>query len=241
MSTTQLTIQQKAQKWAFAAKIAAFIVLGLVVAPIIGIAIKGLVGLIVAAVVAFTTLALLPVVGTVVANLRLKLLKAEANQNPVETLQNEYLRQRKLWDQNSAAVQEFNTKVLTFSSKLDGFKKQYPSESAKFDLTLSKMQQLLQLRQSKLLEASHSLVEFQKEIKKADAIWQMGLAAAEASKGSVMTDEDFFSQVKVETSLDAVQDKLNSSFAQLDTLMLENNEPANPLIQVASPVHALAN
>jgi hypothetical protein len=40
-----------------------------------------------------------------------------------------------------------------------------------------------------------------------------------------MSDDDFSAKIKVKSSLNAIQDKLNLSFAQLDVALLTEKEP----------------
>ena len=219
------TPEQRAKRWGLIAKVAVFTIVGLVAAPVVGLAITGLVGLLIAGIIGLGTLAILPWVEMKAANWRLKLIKAEAAKNPVETLQNEYRRQQEKLVTVKEAIKVFDTKIRTFEGKLDGFKSTYPSEAPRYDEQLAQMKKLLALRQARWREAAHNLELFDAEIRKADAIWQMGQAAAEAGKGLGMSDDDFYAAIKVQTSMDAVQNSLNSAFADLDTLLMASNEP----------------
>jgi len=85
-------LEQKRKRIELAVKITAFSIIGFLVAPVILLVIKGLVGLIVAGIIGFAAIQFAPYLGMVIANWRLKALKAEARKNPVETLQNIYVR-----------------------------------------------------------------------------------------------------------------------------------------------------
>ncbi len=70
-----------------------------------------------------------------------------------------------------------------------------------------------------------SIGEFEAEIEKANILWDVGQAAAAAGESAGMSDEDFYAKIKVKSSLNAIQDKLNMSFAQLDVALLTEKEP----------------
>jgi len=92
--STEHTPRQLANRWRTLVICIGVVVLGLIVAPVIFIAIYGLVGLTlalaIAAVVTLVGWATLPWLGTVAANWKLKLLKQEAAHNPVETMQTNF-------------------------------------------------------------------------------------------------------------------------------------------------------
>jgi len=223
------TPQQQASRWKTFAICVGAVVLGLVVAPVIFIAIFGLVGLTVAltiaAVVTLAGWALLPYAGMVAANWKIKLLKREASRNPVETMQNELRRRQELLEQFKQKIITFGSKVKTFQDKVGSLKRQFPDDAPQFEESLSKMKQLYALRQSKYKEAEEGIAEFEAEIEKANILWDVGQAAAAAGESAGMSDEDFYAKIKVKSSLNAIQDKLNLSFAQLDVALLSEKEP----------------
>ena len=226
--TATLSADEKARKTAAIIKVVLFVLLGLIAAPIAFIAIKGLIGLIAAAVIAFAAITIAPVVGDMAANWKLKALKDEAARNPVETLQRELLRRQTLLDDQKPKIERFETKILNFEGKLAGFKRQYPEEAPRFERTLSSMRQLLALRKERYQEAKGNLVQFELETQKARAIWEMGQAAKDASEGG-MTEDDFYAKLKTDTSIEAIEETMNESFARLESSLLESKEPTLPM------------
>jgi hypothetical protein len=223
------TPQQQANRWKTFVVCFGAVILGLVVAPVIFVAIFGLVGLTVAlAIAAVVTLggwALLPYAGMVAANWKIKLLKREASRNPVETMQNELKRRQELLEQFKQKIIVFGSKVKTFQDKVGSLKKQFPDDAPQFEESLGKMKQLYALRQQKFKDAEADIGEFEAEIEKANILWDVGQAAAAAGESAGMSDEDFYAKIKVKSSLNAIQDKLNMSFAQLDVALLTEKEP----------------
>jgi hypothetical protein len=232
LSTTQIerTPQQQASRWRTFVICCGAVILGLVVAPFIFVAIFGLVGLTVAltiaAVVTLAGWALLPWAGMVASNWKIKLLKREASRNPVETMQNELKRRRQLLEQFKQKIIVFGSKVKTFQDKVGTLKRQFPADAPQFEESLAKMKQLYLLRQQKYKEAEEGIGEFEAEIEKANILWDVGQAAAAAGEDAGMSDEDFYAKIKVKSSLNAIQDKLNLSFAQLDVALLTEKEPS---------------
>lgn len=208
----------------------------LVISPVIFLIVKGIIGLIVAAVLGLAAVNFAPVLAQKFANWKLKAVKYEATRNPVETLQNVYREKVDALAQFLQRIREFETQVRNFSDKVDGFKIQFPAEAPKYVETLTAMQRLLALRKQRYKESQEVLAQFEGEIRKADAIWKMSLAAQELTKAAGMTDDDFMQKVRAETSFDAVQTSLNRAFAELETSLLEEtpaltNNPS-PVIDV---------
>lgn len=220
-------IEQKRKRIETIAKVLGLGLAGFIVAPVIFLTIKGIIGLIVTAAICLPFIYATPAIGSALANWRLKLLKAEAARNPVETLQNDYVKRQEALVSFAEAIKKFIAEKESFAEKLDGFKTQYPTEAPKFALQLGKMEQLLTLRKQKYKQAQRSLELYESEIQKAGAIWEMGQAAAQMSKAAGMSDADFFAKIQVETALDSVQKNLNIAFADLEVSLLDENESSN--------------
>lgn len=204
-------------------KILILAVTGFLVAPFIFLAIKGLIGLVLAGVVGIVIVQFAPVVAAMIANWRLKMLKAEAARNPIETLQNDFGRRMEALRKFREAITTFSAEVQNFADKLVGFKRQYPDEANRFDEQLQKMHRLLDLRKRKYQEAQESLQAYSLEIDKAKAIWGMGQAAAAMNKAAGMTEDDFLARIMNETALEAVQTGMNTAFADLEISLLDED------------------
>ncbi len=218
--------EEKRKKIELLVKLVGLGVAGFLVAPFAFIAIKGLVGLAVAAALGWATIWFTPVFASMMANWRLKALKAEAMRNPVETLQNQYARES---DKLVTARQKINTffaAIEDYKDKLAGFIKNFPEEADKYKNVLSKMVALYNLRQKKYKEAEKGLADFKLVIKKADAIWQMAQAANELGEAAGMSEDDFFAELQKETAFDSVQKNLNMALADLETSLLDEADGA---------------
>jgi hypothetical protein len=199
------------------------------VAPFVLIVIKGLIGLVVAAAIGGGIIFFTPVVARVVANWRLKALKAEAARNPIETLQNDYGKRQQGLRNFASRISDFATAVGSFEDKLGEFKRAHPEDAPKFDEQLRKMKLVLENRKTKFKEAQSELVAYDKEIHRASDIWEMGQAAAAMTSAAGMTEDDFLQKISTETALDSVQKSMNRAFADLEVSLLEEQKPAQQL------------
>jgi hypothetical protein len=208
----------------------------LLIAPVIFLVVKGLVGLALAAAVGLAIINFAPVLSMNFANWKLKAVKYAASVSPVETLQNVWNEKDQALKASLATITDFAAQVAGFDDKLDGFRAEFPGESAKFEATLRAMQALLAKRKQRYQESRDKLAEFAGEIRKADAIWKMGLAAQAMTRAAGMTEDDFMQRIKTETAYDSVQESLNRAMAELDASLLEEaplaieNQPSQGMV-----------
>ena len=113
---------------------------------------------------------------------------------------------------------------MTFEGKYKKFILAYPDEKEKFDGILKNMKQLLVLRTEKYKEAEKSLTEYRSEIDRASAIWDMSVEAAKMNKAAGFNKNDAIEQIKTQTSLDAIEQNMNSAFAELQTSLIQQND-----------------
>ena len=109
----ELTLQTRRNRIETGVKVVGLAVAGFVVAPFISVAIQGIIGLAVAATVSLGIVYATPAVASSLANWRLKLIKAEAMRNPVETLQNQYVKKQQALEEFREQIRIFSAQVLT--------------------------------------------------------------------------------------------------------------------------------
>ncbi|MGL4679247.1 MAG: hypothetical protein ACRCWC_07650, partial [Plesiomonas shigelloides] len=165
------------------------------------------------------------------ANWKLKAIKAEAARNPVETLQTVYAERQRQRQTFKDQITAFRAKVAGFADKVEGFKAQFPQDAPKFEAQLRQMQALLQRREAKYAKVKADLERFAGVIQRADAIWQMGLAAAEMNAAAGVFDgEQMYERIKVETALDSVQESMNMAFSEMESDFMEGDDVQVPLL-----------
>jgi hypothetical protein len=226
MSSSQLIAKgNRIKRWATVLGIG---VIGFLVAPMIFLTIKGIIGLAIAAAIGAALIAFTPWYAMKLANWRLAAIKAEARKSPVETMQNVYnTKEQNLKDQNTR-ITEFSTKVKNFKDKIERFKtenansKLVQQQVPRFEKQLEMMQALLMKRQKAYSDALKALKEYALTIQAADAIWQMTQESEALNEAANLTDDDFYEKLKAETAFDSVQESMNRSFAMLEQLMIQD-------------------
>lgn len=219
MST--LTVEQRKARLAAGVKWGLGLIGAAIVAPVVFLAVQGLVGLILAGVLGLAIVHGAPVLSMRFANWKIKAIKAEAARNPVETMQAVLQEKDRSVDSFAQRVEDFATEVRNFGNKLDGFRAQFPAEAPKFEETHEQMKKLLELRRRRLKEAREELARFEGEIRKADAIWKMAQAASSMHRAAGMTEDSIMQRIKTETAIDSVQSSLNRALSQLETSLSE--------------------
>jgi len=226
-----IDIEKRRNRIEMLVKIVGLCVAAFFVAPFVFIVIKGLIGMVVAAAVGGAMIFFTPVVARMAANWRLKAIKAEAARNPIETLQNDYGKRQEGLRNFAGRISDFATAVGSFEDKLGEFKRDHPEDAPKFDEQLRKMKLVLENRKAKFKEAQTELAAYDKEIKRANDIWQMGQAAAAMTSAAGMTEDDFLQKISTETALDSVQKSMNRAFADLEVSLLEEQKTPQQLPQ----------
>ena len=220
----------RARFWGNVAKYGAVLVAGFLVAPYIWVAIGGIIGLIVAVGVILVAWMLRPVAFSFAANMRLKLIKAEAAKNPVETLQNDLKDKAQALANRKDAIETLNSQIRTFSDKVDEIKASYGPDAAgyqKLSRDLADLRRVYAHRCEKWKEAREQLKLYEEEIKRANMIWEAAQAAAAARETSGLTEDEFFAKLRTETAFEAIKKSYNDALASLDTALLEGPSTAS--------------
>lgn len=224
-----LTPEQRKQRIETVIKILGVAAVGFVVAPFVLTAIGGIIGLTIAAGISFVAINMVPWFAMKVANWRLKAIKSEAMKNPVETLQNEYVKKMAALDAFKENIRIFAGQVLSFSDQVKQYVKEGLEDAQTYVDQLGKMKQLLSIRQNKFKEAQEALKEFSETITRTDRKWKMACAAMAMQEAAGQIEGDVFDKICIETALESVQSKLNQSFADLEFSLVEESK-SNQLV-----------
>jgi hypothetical protein len=243
-------VEQKKQRFNTWIKIAALGVVGLAVAPIILVAIGGLVGLAVAAATAFVLVQLAPWFSLKITNWRYRLIDAEkvahiakvgaaAEANPIETLTALLIAKKDAFQTFKASVEQAATARSNFSQKVDTFKKRYPARAPEFEKQLARMTDLVERKKKALGEAKQSLEDGDMKLEEMKAYYEMSKDAIEANRAAGMDTGDAFEKLKADTACDAVFESMNMAFAQLEVAAaLEVDSDDKPVKAVAQLSHS---
>ena len=220
-------VEQKKQKFGGWIKIAALGVVGLAVAPFIMLAIGGLLGLGVAAAVAFLLVQLAPWFALKVANWRYRLMDAEkvehikkveaaAEQNPIETLTALLIAKKQAFQVFKASVEQAVTARSNFKTKVEKFKERWPQRAPEFEAQLARMTDLVERKKVAWNDAQQSLEDGDLKLEEMKAYYEMSKDAIEANRAAGMDTGDAFEKLKADTACDAVFESMNMAFAQLE-------------------------
>lgn len=215
-----IDLERKRQRIELAVKLVAIPVVGFVLAPFVFVAIKGLIGAIVAGVISLIAINLAPWAGAKIANWRLKALKHEAAKNPIETLENQYQEKELARDRFKAHITEFYAQIQNFHAEIEEHKSKFPDQPCKFEPQYQKMLLLLENRTAKFRQVQANLLKFADVIEQKRSEWKVAQAAAKMSKAAGV-GEDFVSKLMQDTAIDSVQTSLNTAFAELETSLLD--------------------
>ncbi|KWN06360.1 hypothetical protein WT83_27130 [Burkholderia territorii] len=153
-----------------------------IIAPVVYLAIKGLVGATVAIALGIVILQFAPVFADKVANLRMKATMHEAKTNPIETLKNQIIKRQQELESQRAAIEEYDARVSTFAGEVERVRKQYPADTAKYDGLLENMRNILDRRRTAFKSAEAALREFTAEVKKQESLWELAKAPKPRSR-----------------------------------------------------------
>lgn len=222
--STELTPEQRKQRTEMILKVLGVGVVGFLVAPFVLSAIGGILGLTVAAGLSFVAINMVSWFSLKVANWRLKAIKHEAMKNPVETLQNEYVKKDQALKSFKENIRTFAGQVLTFGDQVKQYVKDGLEDAQTYVEQLAKMKKLLELRQAKYQQAVEALAQFAQTIQQTDRKWKMACAAMAMNEAAGQMEGDVFDKICIETALDSVQTKLNESFADLEVALMDNEK-----------------
>lgn len=223
--TTLTTEQRKARiagwaKWGIGLAGAALI------APIVFLAVKGIVGLAVASVLGMAIVHGAPVLSMKFANWKLKGLKQEARQNPIETRQNIAMQARARIKAGEQELTTFSTEVRNFADQVKALRSSQPDDAADFDEQLKSLKRLQDLKRQRLADAMHQADEFEAATDRAANKWKVAQAAIRMQKLSGAMEDDAMNKLLAAESLDSVQSAMNRALSELDSALAMEAPPA---------------
>ena len=197
----------------------------IVISPVIFLAVKGLVGLAAALVIGLALVNFAPYVAMKFANWKVKAIKAEARENPIETRQNLALQQRERLRLAEAELTAFNTEVRNFRDEVTELSKTQPGDAVVFQDQLRQLEALQELKQQRLRAAHQAAEEFEAATARASRKWKVAQSAIRMNKLAGQSSTDAMNKLLAEESLDSVQTAMNRAFAEMDTTMALHKLP----------------
>jgi molecular chaperone GrpE (heat shock protein) len=158
-----------------------------------------------------------------VANWRLKTLKAVAAANPIETLENQYADREQALLKIRENIKEFHAVVAELWSQIQEHNEKYPDRPSQFVEKYTKMKALLALRSDKYKQAQANLKSFGELIEEKRSDWKVAQSAAKAMK-LANVGEDFQAKLMQDTALSTITDGLNMAFSELEVSLLDEDK-----------------
>jgi hypothetical protein len=206
------------------------------IAPLVFMAVQGLIGLGICIVLGMAGYKFFPAVSLHMSNLALKAFKSAARKNPVETLQNQLISKSQRYDTELDAFNKYKGKVDTFDEKKDKLAKRFPDEAAKFIRMSSVMHKYQEDWRAELARARQALVLTKAELEKAEAVWEVVLAGREAEALSPRAKDKLYEEMATRVAVDEITTQLNTTFANLEMM---SQKSANLDFSDEQQVHAL--
>lgn len=186
---------------------------------VIFLVIQGIIGLAIAAGLGITIIQLAPVFSLKLANWKIKMIVAEVEANPIETMQNLFIEKSDELSQADQDITDFETEVRNFDDQVDMFRKTYPEDAAAYEQLSQQMHESLEDMKREQSAARRELQQFEEKIKRAKAILKMAMAAQKVVQLSKTSEQKVFAQIKEQVAFDAVRTQLNRTFASLNTAL----------------------
>lgn len=193
-------------------------------APVIFLAVRGLVGLVVAGVVGLVLVHGAPLASRWMATVALQGFKGLARTNPIETRQLISQKRRGELEASLQAIRAFSAEVRNVENHAIALK-QANDEVGYNELyaTFEKLDQVLEARKRAYQRAVEAADEYDKVTEKVARRWKAAQAALKAQKlaGSAASKE--LDRIMSEEAVESVDTALNTVFADLETTLLSEN------------------
>ena len=200
-----------AKRW----KVGLALFIGVVAAPFVVAGIEGLAGLFVIWLLSTVAVQFAPVISMKVANMRLRAIKAEAEKNPIETMENVYAEKSETIKAGDEKIIAFEGRYRTYLDQLDQFKENHPSKADRFVMIGKTMGVGLKRMKQKQATAKIQQKAYCDKIQEAKAIYAMALAAQAVSALSASAEQQVFQDIKQQVAFEAVNTAFNTAVAEL--------------------------
>ena len=150
----------------------------------------------------------------------LKMMKATARQNPVETLQLELIDRKKAFEAAGAMVVAVSAMRDSLREKLDEYVERHGVKDASLERSINQLSELVDRLRASLRQAGIKMEEFERFVARQADRWKLakatGVLAAllKESGGGDVTD-----RFLKDEAIDTIRDAVNLSFAQMEQIL----------------------
>lgn len=210
------------EKFQLYTKLGLMAVTAILVAPIVFLLIKGIVGLAVAVVLVAILNALAPAFSSWLTHIKFQSLKFVIDRAPVDEL---IQRAKERWDtlgEQRDLLQAQAATLATYKKKVARVIQEYPEEADEQLANLSQYEQLFALRVEAFKTAKLETQKYMRTVDKAESIYDMAVAEAEMGK-SFNRNKDFMAIFREKTAFDAVDRASANALAGLKMAIIDND------------------
>lgn len=211
----------------------------LIIAPVIFLIVKGLVGLALAAIVGLAVVNFMPVLSMKMANWKWKLIVAEAQKNPIETMYEELADDRNARAESDQEITAYETEINNIESNMTSLTTDLqPEDIETFRREIAAMREDLALMQIDLTQFDAEILKKDVEVRRSKAIWQMNMVIDSANKRyNTRLAEATMKKIKTQTAIDAVSRSSAAARAQLNQRIRNRKAGTMPTATVAALAH----
>lgn len=191
-------------------------------APLIFMSIKGMLGLGLALFLGLMLIHGAPWVAMKAANLGLKAVKHEARLNPIESLQQQAQAARERLDQSRQELQNFNAQRRNFEQEVEQYRKESPDDVAELEQQLEQINALFEHKQKQLAQAEREIEQVEEATSRAARKWKMAQSANRMSALAGGTKTKAMDKIVAEEAFDSVRTSMNQALASMDAAIAQN-------------------
>jgi hypothetical protein len=206
----------------------------LLVAPLTVAILWGILGIFAigaAALICGAVIFMIPAWSMKLANKRLKIIAAEAMENPIETKWNIYNQGVQRLEKVADQIEAFDAKINQTQNTVHRLKEKYPNDPQTNALQrfVDQMKKLKQQRQLEYTNSAKALEKYKGAIEKDQAFWEASLQARDLKQMSQQARMTFMEEFADKAASNAVEFEVNAALAQMDRIMMERLEEPNVL------------
>lgn len=216
-----LTDEDRKTRLATALKWGLGIGAAMLIAPVIFLAVKGLVGLGLALLAGLVIINAAPVVALRLATWKIAGLKGLARSNPIEVREKLALDRHAMLEKKAQSITDYATEVSGFANEVQNLAQQYPQDAEQFKSQLDTCNRLLEHQRAEYKRAVAALQEFERATQRARAKWKVAQSALRMQRLSGAQADSAMEKILADEALDSVEHAMDQAFAGLDTAIMK--------------------
>lgn len=233
MDLTPLDAERRRDRLAGVIQWAVVAGVGALVAPIAFALLQAAVALALSAVLAMSAVAYAPVLATRLANWKMAAILAEARANPMPTLERELLTRQHALRSYGKDLRASLAQIEGLNAYCEDAAREFPDMAPRLRDRAAKSRELAQSQKRSYVRAQRAVEEFETVVKRCRIEWKLVLAEAAMNKALAVGMNDPLAQLRANTAVDAVTDRMNEAFAGLEVELLQQIPTAEPVAAAA--------